>query len=96
VAIEEDPEQFLADRKDWLKAIKVKGQHGGWDIAIRIDGEYFDNPPVPVDDMLLYWQERVAELKRVVSQPPPGISAEQGRQIVRDLEASRVASARGL
>jgi hypothetical protein len=32
--------EFLATRQGWLELVVVPGRHGGWDVALRLDGAY--------------------------------------------------------
>jgi hypothetical protein len=55
--------EFLAERRNWLKIAAVPGHRGdgGQDVAVIIDGTY-TNAHGPVDDIVAYWAERLADV----------------------------------
>jgi hypothetical protein len=57
--------EFIEDRRDWLKFHVVRGQRGGWDVMLRIDGAY--SARSDADRLAEYFTERFsAILKRTI------------------------------
>jgi hypothetical protein len=49
---------FLATREGWLELVVVPGRHGGWNVALRLDGAYRHR--ADAEDISRYFEEVLA------------------------------------